>query len=545
MDRDQRKIKEGESFENSDLTEISPCSPFKNSVPMTQESKPNTGSDQGKEPHFLGFDFSQLYLSLSPKGRDQDFNSCRPLEPSPDNPFTPVNPFESHLSFSRSTSNNAQDPRRLTNQLGFYSPRNYQKTQPKLNDPRTQPDSGPLPDFDKDPLDMCILNFEEAQSRLKLMPIISGQCLHDLLQGHVLPSGIIQSRGRSKGQSRIISFADKLASKRFNKWEDLNPDLSCIADEDEDQEDSDEMESDLPKSDPETYLAKRRSEFLPRPWNHAEVDHSNPCKQEESSWILSSKMFAKRQSLQVPSDTNKKTLANLPSETRIFESPLREDVFNNLALDCCLLIIDCRHSYEYTGGHIRSSINIKSQFVLAHLFKNLKDYLSNKNFLSSLYKLEGKEVTVEVLDQIADKIDLQRTPDPKEKDENLFSSNISEGYSSEKKSSEQYEGMIEKDCIPVIVFHCEFSSERAPKMWSLLRKIDRNILSPNSVDLEYYQSYILEGGYRSYYEQFKTTNTVLGSYVSMEEEGFQSLMAQEDKQLRQDRSLFSKLFPHG
>ncbi|RWS04896.1 M-phase inducer phosphatase 1-B-like protein [Dinothrombium tinctorium] len=53
----------------------------------------------------------------------------------------------------------------------------------------------------------------------------------------------------------------------------------------------------------------------------------------------------------------------------------------------------------------------------------------------------------------------------------------------------------------VIIFHCEFSSERAPTMYRFLRSKDREVNTyPN---LFHPEVYLLHGGYKSFYEKFK------------------------------------------
>ncbi|XP_069467682.1 M-phase inducer phosphatase 1-A-like [Ambystoma mexicanum] len=53
----------------------------------------------------------------------------------------------------------------------------------------------------------------------------------------------------------------------------------------------------------------------------------------------------------------------------------------------------------------------------------------------------------------------------------------------------------------LLIFHCEFSSERGPKLCRTLRKLDRNANSyPN---LCFPELYVLKGGYKEFYECFK------------------------------------------
>ncbi|XP_051871059.1 M-phase inducer phosphatase 1-B-like [Pristis pectinata] len=57
-----------------------------------------------------------------------------------------------------------------------------------------------------------------------------------------------------------------------------------------------------------------------------------------------------------------------------------------------------------------------------------------------------------------------------------------------------------KDKRLIIIFHCEFSSERGPKMCRLVREEDRSMNDyPN---LYYPELYILKGGYKAFFSQF-------------------------------------------
>ena len=53
----------------------------------------------------------------------------------------------------------------------------------------------------------------------------------------------------------------------------------------------------------------------------------------------------------------------------------------------------------------------------------------------------------------------------------------------------------------VLIFHCEFSSERGPKMSRFLRGQDRELNKDSYPRLNYPEIYILEGGYKAFYEK--------------------------------------------
>lgn len=54
----------------------------------------------------------------------------------------------------------------------------------------------------------------------------------------------------------------------------------------------------------------------------------------------------------------------------------------------------------------------------------------------------------------------------------------------------------------VVIFHCEFSSKRGPKMCRYVRKTDRTMNKQNYPKLFYPEIYILHGGYKDFYPKF-------------------------------------------
>ena len=115
-------------------------------------------------------------------------------------------------------------------------------------------------------------------------------------------------------------------------------------------------------------------------------------------------------------------------------------------------ILDCRYPYEYKGGHIKSALNIPT---VEELFKI---YFSPETTIKHEYP-----------------------PDD-----------------------------------TVLIFHCEFSSERAPKMMKKLREIDRK--RHKYPDLKYPELYLLKDGYKEFYEKF--SEFCDGGYVPMLDVGY-------------------------
>ncbi|XP_065354210.1 M-phase inducer phosphatase isoform X2 [Calliphora vicina] len=104
-------------------------------------------------------------------------------------------------------------------------------------------------------------------------------------------------------------------------------------------------------------------------------------------------------------------------------------------------IIDCRYPYEYEGGHIEGAKNLYTQ------------------------------------EQIIEEFLTQKKTEPQQ------SSNEASG--------------IKRN---IIIFHCEFSSERGPKLSRFLRNLDRERNTMAYPALDYPEIYLLHNGYKEFFE---------------------------------------------
>lgn len=104
------------------------------------------------------------------------------------------------------------------------------------------------------------------------------------------------------------------------------------------------------------------------------------------------------------------------------------------------IIVDCRYPYEYEAGHIRGALNIYT-----------KDEI-----ISTFLK------------------------------------------------SSRYHSSATQPLRTILVFHCEFSSERGPKLMHFLRSRDREIHGDSYPVLYYPEIYLLEGGYKDFFDSHKT-----------------------------------------
>ena len=67
-------------------------------------------------------------------------------------------------------------------------------------------------------------------------------------------------------------------------------------------------------------------------------------------------------------------------------------------------------------------------------------------------------------------------------------------------SPERIQYLMEKDSI--IILHCEFSSFRAPQTYNLIRRTDREINECKYPLICYPELYLLENGYKDFYENY-------------------------------------------
>lgn len=72
----------------------------------------------------------------------------------------------------------------------------------------------------------------------------------------------------------------------------------------------------------------------------------------------------------------------------------------------------------------------------------------------------------------------------------------------------------EEELRHIMVFHCEFSAERGPRTQRLLREIDRTTNKEHYPALHFPEIYLLEGGYKSFYESYPELCTP-NDYVRM------------------------------
>ncbi|XP_033880285.2 cell division cycle 25 homolog d [Acipenser ruthenus] len=204
------------------------------------------------------------------------------------------------------------------------------------------------------------------------------------------------------------------------------------------------------------------------------------------------------------------------------------------------LIIDCRYPYEYEGGHIRGSLNLHSESqLLAALLQ--EPALSRSSPRAKL--LESPSTQVMLQDSPTMKPILTDSPSATAPEQESPSTRtaLQESPSTPATPKESALGRItvQDSSSPrtLLIFHCEFSSERGPRLCRFLRKIDRNLnVYPQ---LFYPEMYILKGGYKEFYSQFQSLCEPCG-YVLMVHEDFTDQLRRYRRKKRSRPSLFGR-----
>ncbi|CAH8506353.1 unnamed protein product [Schistosoma bovis] len=194
------------------------------------------------------------------------------------------------------------------------------------------------------------------------------------------------------------------------------------------------------------------------------------------------------------------------------------------------VIVDCRFPYEYEGGHIKGAINIFTHSDLVQeifnrvpaqrppgtsgpprfLGEDLARRLATtqREPLSAPCELisddeDEDEFPENTTSEISDS-DLAYANDEVILEKNIHSdspksepdlSYVSSGLSNISESSNQ-------DPPFVVIFHCEFSSQRAPALAAFLRSVDRVSNYHRYPFLYFPEIYIMKGGYSAFYRKF-------------------------------------------
>ncbi|XP_036413333.1 cell division cycle 25 homolog d [Colossoma macropomum] len=137
------------------------------------------------------------------------------------------------------------------------------------------------------------------------------------------------------------------------------------------------------------------------------------------------------------------------------------------------LIIDCRYPYEYQGGHIKGAVNLYTEAQIRQAFHH-----SFSSFQTS------PEAQVDACSPGGASLAGVQGLGSGGGAWTSAAVEVKDGGSSPRK---------------LIVFHCEFSSERGPRLCQYLRELDRVVNAQAYPLLLYPELYLLQGGFKCFY----------------------------------------------
>jgi hypothetical protein len=142
------------------------------------------------------------------------------------------------------------------------------------------------------------------------------------------------------------------------------------------------------------------------------------------------------------------------------------------------IIIDSRYPYEYEGGHISTALNL---FTKEKLYEEM--FIKRLNVSKESIHKFTSSYSSESLAKLSQS-DCMET----------------NGGDMMMMASRFQPAMVKRS---IVIFHCEFSSERGPSLLRFLRNQDRSLNEHDYPNLYYPELYLLEGGYKLFYESFK------------------------------------------
>jgi rhodanese-related sulfurtransferase len=149
-----------------------------------------------------------------------------------------------------------------------------------------------------------------------------------------------------------------------------------------------------------------------------------------------------------------------------------------------VVIFDCRFPFEFEGGHLPGAINITGDDDAAAV--------------KWLFGADEASMTPQ-LPQLLAKSELFTRPDV------------------------------------LLIFHCEFSQQRGPRLCRLLRDVDRKLNESRYPDLYYPEMYVMDGGYKQFFKSHP--ELCQGSYVPMlEKDKREECIAHEQHSRRSRRT---------